>query len=1126
MSRLNIFALGPLRIELDGQVVQTSRHKALALLLYLAAMPGTHTRETLSGLLWPEYEQDKAYAYLRRALWELRSLLGEDWLAAESGQLSIRPGAGMTLDLLDFQSHLSAFRRHDHPGGTICQECIANLQTAALLYRGDFLAGFSLRDSPAFEDWQFFQAEGLRREYASVLQQLTNLIFLAGATHEAAGFARRWLALDTLNEEAHRLLMRIYARSGQRHQALRQYQECQQILRQELGAAPEPATRALHEAIVSGRFQQESALPAPGGGTLNAWLGAALLAGEARPAGGLPAAATPLVGRRQELTEIAALLADPGCWLVTLLGPGGIGKTRLALEVGREQAAGFPHGAYLIPLSAVKDRPSLVFGTARALGLVFRQDGRLPEEQVLDFLREKHLLLILDSFEYLAPWAGWLEEMHAQAAGVKMLVTSRHRLHLPGEWVLEVKGLEVPPEGEEECLSDQPYSAVEMFLQAARRAWTAFQPGAEELRSIRQVARLLEGMPLGLELAAAWVNTLSCAEIAEEIGRGLDILDVRAEEPHSLRAVFERSWNLLSRREQLILSRLAVFHGGFTRLAAEPTAGTALRELLGLVDKSLLRRAPDGRFDLHDLLRQYCREKLDAQPEEAHQTRQRHCAYYSARLEQWNAGLHGENQGRILGEIESELGNLQAAWEWAAGEGRLEYLAQAADGLGTFYFRRARFTEGDEALRRAVEAVRQAAPVADPLLASGLLARLLTWQALLSMNQERFDEADQLLEECSPLLDDPRLEMGQLVQERIFHDCIRALLANRRYDTAATIVLYDRAFQLSRQANGKWPGFLIYNWRFLMGGAVSRELYAYIEQQQADIQNVGDPFELGCYLFVLGIAALYHYFHMERAEALLGECCACFQVMDDPTTQVMITKTLGYLLLARGQFTKFGELKQRELATLEHLGDRRMVGIALAEIGEGLYHQGLYAAAEERLRAGMALLRELSPYEYALRHRYLGDILLAQGRAEEARAACQFSQRFFESVHEKGWTMTALIGLSRTELALDDCTAAWEHLRQALRLYGEMQLYTYFVYLGLAQAGLLLAREGKTVRGLELYGLALQQEQLARSRWFAEVYGQAMEQAAAALTTEERSAALERGRGLELSGVLAGLADK
>jgi DNA-binding SARP family transcriptional activator/predicted ATPase len=1141
MSHLAIFALGPLRVEMDGQPIHISRHKALALLVYLAVQPGMHTREALSAFLWPEYRQEKAYAYLRRTLWEIHNLLGEGMLEASREEIGFNPSASIFLDKVQFQDHLKTFNQHNHPVSAACPECIANLHKAALLYRGDFLAGFSLRDSANFDDWQFFLQEALRQEYADALQKLASLLEEAGSYPEAAEFAQRWLALDTLNEDAHRALMRTYALIGQRHAAVRQYQECMRILKTELGIDPAPTTAALYEAITSGKLLQEHELSLKGSinlaqkpaelGSLVSLLGEALATQERLPVHNLPSPATPFIGRQQELDLISLLLSKEDCWLLTLLGLGGIGKTRLAIEVGLRLADQFPQGVFFISLGAVEVERAITPAIARAMGLTFRPDGPAPEEQLFDFLREKRLLMILDSFEGLVQWASMLVQIHSRAAGIKLLVTSRHRLQLQGEWVLEVKGLEYPEKIEVARMeASQSYSAVELFLQAARRARVTFQAVEDDLSSISQITQLLEGMPLGLELAATWINTLSCQEIVQEISRGLYILETSlgdiSERQHSMRAVFDHSWNLLSSREQVLLPRLVVFRGSFSRKAAEQIAGISLRELSGLVDKSLVRRTSHGRFDLHDLLRQYCIEKLEQSPPDDQETRRRHCIFYSTRMSEWNEQLGSEKQGQALREIETELENVRVAWGWAVGQRQSACLLQAVDGLFMFYLRKTRFIEGLDACQMATEALEGTEQQEELVKQTRLAARLLIWQAALSFNLELFEEAEQLLQKSRELLNDPVLDQQQVIHEWIFELTTQTLLAALQHDPELALRFYEQAFHLSLKSNGKAPSFWIFYRRFLMGGAVSKELYSQVEANLAAVRQSGDSFELGCHLYTLGIAELYHYYRIEKAEPLLRESIKNFQLVDDPSTQVMVFMTLGYLLSVQGRFIENLALKRRELEIYQDIGDRRMTGIAYAEVGEVLCHLGDYTKAEEQIRRGMALVQELSEVQYALRHRYLGDVLLAQGENEEAREAYQYSYQFFQSKHDKGWMLTALTGLSRAEFALGDEVGAWSHAIQALQLYREIQLYSFFVYLTLAEIALLLADRGELIRALELFGLVTRQGYLAQSRWFAELFGKPLEAMAVGIPEKEADEAKKQGRVKDLRETVETLLDE
>ncbi len=305
MSQLTIRTLGSPELALDSAAVDTSRNKAIALLVYLAVDGQRCRREALAGLFWPEYEQSKAYAYLRRTLWEIKEMLGEGWLEVDRETVGLAGGVDWQLDLAAFRQALAATTTHGHPPAAVCPACIEPLNRAAELYRGDFLSGFTLRDSPGFDDWQFYLAEGLRQEAGEALRKLSAIHGQERRLDSAIDFGRRWLALDPLNEEAHRQVMLLYALHGQRSAALRQYQECMRLLQAEMGIAPERKTTELHQrieqgqipAIVSAAPLSAPALPASSDP----------FSGPARPAHfNLPQLLTPFIGRERELADLHA----------------------------------------------------------------------------------------------------------------------------------------------------------------------------------------------------------------------------------------------------------------------------------------------------------------------------------------------------------------------------------------------------------------------------------------------------------------------------------------------------------------------------------------------------------------------------------------------------------------------------------------------------------------------------------------------------------------------------------------------------------------------------------------------------------------------------------------------------
>ncbi|HLA43443.1 MAG TPA: AAA family ATPase, partial [Aggregatilineales bacterium] len=388
----------------------------------------------------------------------------------------------------------------------------------------------------------------------------------------------------------------------------------------------------------------------------------------------LPSQPTAFIGREAELAEISDLLAAPDCRLLTLTGPGGIGKTRLGLEAARlitdenVPATAFSHGVYFVPMQPLTSTDFIIPTIANSLKFIF-YDERDPRVQLLDYLHSKHLLLVMDNFEHLLDSADLLPEILAYAPAVKILVTSRERLRLQEEWVLDIHGLPFPEQDDIEAVED--YTAIQLFVQNARRA--GYIPQASDAGAIMQICRLVEGIPLAIELAAAWVRILPCEAIAREVEHSLDILTTSLrnvpEKHRSMHAVFEHSWNLLSENEQAVFRKLSVFRGGFRREAAEAVTGANLAILASLVDRSMLRMDTDGRYSLQELLRQYAHYQLDCAGE-TESTGDAHCAYYAGFLDRRVPVLKGPDQIKALDEIETELDNVRVSWRRAVAQGK------------------------------------------------------------------------------------------------------------------------------------------------------------------------------------------------------------------------------------------------------------------------------------------------------------------------------------------------------------------------------------------------------------------------------------------------------------------------
>jgi predicted ATPase/transcriptional regulator with XRE-family HTH domain len=378
----------------------------------------------------------------------------------------------------------------------------------------------------------------------------------------------------------------------------------------------------------------------------------------------LPSTLTPFIGREPELAALRQLLCDPQCSLLTIVGSGGIGKTRLAIEAAHHSQDLFPDGVWFVPLAAVNSPALIVPGIADAVNFSFK-DPSNPQELLLRYLSEKKALLILDNTEHLLDGVDLFAEILHACPHIKLLVTSRERLNLLSEWVIEILGLPVPPNDRVEQF--ESYSSIALFLQSARRVQAGFTIRKEDRSCILRICQIMEGMPLGIELSAAWVGLLSCQEIAKEIEHNLDFLSVTMrdlpERHRSLRATLDTSWQLLSIEEKAILSRLSVFHVSFSREAASEICGASLANLSSFRNKMLLYRTDQDYYSLHELIRQYAELKLKEDTNEFERVKDLHSSYYVRRLSEWEKALKSSRQVETLDEIAQMVDNLSRGWQ-------------------------------------------------------------------------------------------------------------------------------------------------------------------------------------------------------------------------------------------------------------------------------------------------------------------------------------------------------------------------------------------------------------------------------------------------------------------------------
>ena len=648
----------------------------------------------------------------------------------------------------------------------------------------------------------------------------------------------------------------------------------------------------------------------------------------------LPTQPTLFVGRQAELTELARLLNDPSTRLVTILGAGGMGKTRLSLEAGKAQLDKYPNGVYFVSLAPLDSTDAIVPATAHVLGFSFYGGGE-PRKQLLDYLQEKSMLLIMDNFEHLLSGVDLVGEILNTASQVKIISTSRARLNMQGEQLFRLGGMDFP---DWETPADaMEYSAVKLFMQSACRVRSDFELTPENLKFVARICKLVEGTPLGILLAASWVEMLSPEEIAKEIEKSVDFLETDQrdlpERQQSMRAVFDYSWNLLSPNEQEVFKKLSVFRGGFTREAAQEVTGAKLRELMALVDKSLLHRAPTGRYEMHELLRQYARDKL-LESGESGQIRTRHLDFFLQLAEEAEPKLRGSEQHDWLIRLDFEHDNLRAALEWSLNNGCVQKGLRLAYALIWFWDIRAYWREGMEVTQKLLMQT-EASP--RTLSRANALLTVVT----LSMQLRSRELQQQYLEESIDIL----REQGDV---------------------------------------GKWA--------LAMGlGLAGVDIFSddlmkarsMVEESMAIARSLGDKWLVAFTLAYAGHLSTTKLDHVQ-AQKLLEESLELFQSLGDRRWLAIVLVTLAHEDIRQGDFAGARLRFQQALPILREERDKDTLRWALNALGVMAHAEGNYDLAKGYYSEALENARDVGSGIFSPA-KNLGCILLYEGNLAEAK---------------------------------------------------------------------------------------------------------------------------------------------
>jgi predicted ATPase/DNA-binding NarL/FixJ family response regulator len=649
-----------------------------------------------------------------------------------------------------------------------------------------------------------------------------------------------------------------------------------------------------------------------------------------------PQQSTSFVGREEEMADITGKLADPACRLLTLVGPGGIGKTRLAVETAVQSAPNFADGIRFVNLQAIETADFL---SAVADALSITLSGQItPQTRLLNYLQDKEMLLVLDNFEHRLSQAPFLSQIVQETAAVKLLVTSRQALNLQPEWLYPLRGLPVPPDS---ATADvvAACGAVQLFRERVGKVRPKFSLDGE-LTAVGRICRLLEGSPLALELAASWARHLSCTAIADEIQDNLAFLTTNLrdvpERHRSMRAVFDQSWQRLAPKERRVFKQLSIFRGGFNREAAEAVAGASLTILSALVDNSLIWCRPDGRYHVHELLRQYAQTKLAQEPAAASRIRQLHSAYYIDLLQSQSDDILGGQQRQAMSNIASELDNVRIAWRWAADQNQVAMLPKAIDTLYNFYQFQSRYLEGVGAFERAIQGF---APDGLPPQSEKVLARLLVAAAWFHIRLGRLEEAQMRLQKARALYD--RLQIppppGRATDPLVPLGIIA--LIQGKYEEAARLGAKSRQIGEAdnHQGNLDTAYYLLARAAYAQGDYETAQQQA--QQAHAASLAAGHRWfsayclnELGNIAAAMGDAttAIGHY----------GGSYAIREEFDDEEGMAVALTHLGQVALQQQNAARAHRSFEKSLAIYRELNDNGGLATALHGLGQTAVMQG------------------------------------------------------------------------------------------------------------------------------------------------------------------------------------------
>ena len=1036
MAKLRLSLLGSLSLHSDDRpIYNITSPKIQALLAYLAFDPERfHRREELVELLWPERRSGVGAQNLRQSLSRLSKALSHQpgeppYLLVTRQQVQFNPESDHWLDIAEFTKALELNQQHSHERVARCRRCCRRLETIIPLYRGDFLQDV-VADSPPFDEWVLMQREYLRREALQALHDLAEHFLWLGDPERAYRYAWHQVELDAWRESAYRQVMSALVGLGRRDQAIQLFERLRQVLEADLGLEPERESYDLVEIIRAGTFHNEA--HSRGLRVTN-----------------LPAQHTPFIGRVDELIQVAERLDDQHCHLLTLAGPGGVGKSRLAIQAGLEIAGEYRDGVVFVPLASVPEPDLVLNALIQALQVPLpasktTEAGR--KSSVLNYLQSRELLLILDNFEHLLPAAGLLADIVAQAPQIKLLVTSRQSLGMHAEWILDIDGLDYPKEQEE--ANAERFSAVQLFHRCATRRRASFKLSQDTLPNVARICRSVRGSPLAIELASAWVRHFPLEEIAQAITTDLDFLAVNApdlpERHRSTRASFEYSWKMLDEMEKRLLQAVSVFRGGFTLQALQQVCGGVQEQVDILLDKFLIRRVAtidgESHFDLHELIRQYAADRLEGYPDELQSLRDRHCRYYTAFLESQREAVTTPGSSLASARIEIEIDNVRQAWGWAITRRLIDPLDISLATIADFFQRRGWFQEGERLLERAAQMLLALGAELDPARAEAtgsveisiLLGRLCSRQgAFANFLALEADKGVRLLVQSLVIFRyfDVKVELADVLLAMALKSRQDGIFLQSQEQIEESLSIARDIGDHRREAHALAElAFLYYLQNTDLPG------WEHGHEALRIYKHLGDAAGEARVLSTLGLIAT-DLDEFEQAREYLQQSLSTVRRLGDTFRAAGLLNNLGLLAYKSGDYHQADQYFLECETTLREMGEPYGVALALYNRGRAAYQSGDYQKAKQFHQESLAIRQEMgNPYLYGVSEFYLGRTCLALG--EEKLAEMHFhnalaSIRNSDNTYLRLQILNSLAGLlvnkGETALALTIGFFALEH---------------------------------------------------------------------------------------------------